>query len=95
MPLYQYTCFNCGTEKEELRKVAEIYDGPQCPKCCNKMTFTLSPGPKPTDHLYPFMEENFEHNPVKINSLKHYYSEQKKRGLVDNGKPRGVKGQWV
>ena len=59
------------------------------------MEFILSLGPKPTDHLYPYFEENFDHKPVEVKSLRHYRQEQKKRGLVDGGKPKGVKGQWV
>ena len=95
MPIYEYTCLNCENSQEEYKKVADRLSGPICNKCGHVMIFTLSMGPKPTDHLYPRMEENFEHNPVEIKSLKHYYQEQKKRGLVDGGKPRGVKGQWV
>jgi putative FmdB family regulatory protein len=95
MPIYDYTCLNCENKMEEYKKISERLDGPICTKCGHKTIFTLSPGPKPTDHLYPRVVENLGHEPVVVNSLKHYREEQKKRGLVDNGKPRGVKGQWV
>jgi putative FmdB family regulatory protein len=95
MPIYEYTCMNCEHEQEEYKKVSERLTGPICSVCGHRMTFTLSMGPKPTDHLYPRMVENFGREPVRVNSLKHYREEQKKRGLVDNGRPRGVKGQWV
>jgi putative FmdB family regulatory protein len=95
MPIYDYTCMNCENTQEEYKRVSERLNGPICSKCGHVMTFTLSPGPKPTDHLYPRMVENFGPKPVEVRSLKHYREEQRKRGLVDNGRPRGVKGQWV
>jgi putative FmdB family regulatory protein len=95
MPIYDYTCMTCEHTQEEYRKMNERMVGPICEKCGHRTTFTLSFGPKPTDHLYPRVVENFDNKPVVVTSLKHYRQEQKKRGLVDNGKPRGVKGQWV
>jgi DNA-directed RNA polymerase subunit RPC12/RpoP len=95
MPIYSYTCWNCENEQEEYKRLVDRLNGPICTKCGHKTTFTISPGPKPTDHLYPRVVENFGAEPVVINSLKHYKEEQKKRGLVDNGKPRGVRGKWV
>jgi putative FmdB family regulatory protein len=95
MPLYEYRCTRCGHMQESYRKLHERLVAGTCEKCGDLAVFVISPGPKPTDHLYPRMVENFEHNPVQVNSLKHYYSEQKRRGLVDGGRPRGVKGQWI
>ena len=34
MPLYQYHCVTCDTEIEQLKKVAEMDDFPECP--CGK-----------------------------------------------------------
>ena len=97
MPVYDYECPHCGHKAEALKRVNDMDAGPFCKVCANdtQMRLIISSGPKPTDHLYPRLEHNFEANPVEIKSLRHFREEQKKRGLVDNGKPRGVKGQWV
>jgi putative FmdB family regulatory protein len=95
IPIYEYKCFQCEYIREEYRKVKDRLNESVCIHCGSHAVFVISPGPKPTDHLYPRMVENFAHNPVRVNSLKHYREEQKKRGLVDNGKPRGVRGQWI
>jgi putative FmdB family regulatory protein len=94
MPIYSYKCKECQHEEETVRRISEREEPALCPKCGGSAEFILSPGPKPTDHLYPRVVENFDHNPVVVNSLREYYREQKKRGLIDGGKPRGVKGQW-
>lgn len=95
MPVYDYTCMACEHTQEAIVPIRSRYIGPICEKCGHRMTFTLSVGPKPTDHLYPRLEYNFEANPVEIKSLRHFREEQKKRGLVDNGKPKGIPGQWL
>lgn len=97
MPMYEYECPRCGHNSEALRSVSNREAGPFCRTCkeATQMRLVISVGPKPTDHLYPRLEHNFENTPVEIRSLKHFREEQKKRGLVDNGKPRGVRGQWV
>ena len=97
MPLYDYECPSCKHQSEALRPVGAREAGPFCTQCeeATQMRPVLSPGPKPTDHLYPRLEHNFEANPVEIKSLKHFREEQKKRGLVDGGKPKGIPGQWA
>jgi putative FmdB family regulatory protein len=92
MPIYDFTCVNCETKQEALRSIDKRFDGPFCPKCGNRMIFTLSPPPKPTDHLYPYIHE---HIGKEIRSLKHLRQVQKAEGIEDAGKPRGVKGQWI
>jgi len=32
MPIYEWVCLNCGTEKETLQSMNDI--APLCPKCC-------------------------------------------------------------
>ena len=95
MPIYDFSCTICGNTQESIRSIADRFQGPVCEQCGGLMEYQLSAPPKPTDHLYPYLEENFDHKPVEIKSLRHYRREQKRRGLVDNGRPRGVKGQWV
>ena len=92
MPVYDYTCMFDETTQEALRSIDKRFDGPFCPKCGNRMTFTLTAPPKPTDHLYPYYHENVG---AEVKSLRHLRQVQKEKGLVDGGKPRGVKGQWV
>ena len=94
MPIYSYECAHCGEVVEEYRTLAHRLIATSCQECGSDATFTLSISER-RGPSYPYMEENFEHKPVQINSLKHYYAEQKKRGLVDGGRPRGVKGQWM
>jgi putative FmdB family regulatory protein len=38
MPLYEYACLKCGQEFEVLKKVSQIEEEQDCPKCSSKDT---------------------------------------------------------
>ena len=92
MPLYDYECPYCGKAREELRKVAcRECPGPTC-TCGWVMKVTVSPGPKPNDHLYPFLDPFMATEPILITSHSHREKELKKRGLQEGG--GGKQGTW-
>lgn len=43
MPLYSYRCKACGWQREDMRKVDERHDGPQCDRCRQLMRLEIDP----------------------------------------------------
>lgn len=38
MPLYEYSCQDCGHRYEAIRRMSERADAPECPKCASRQT---------------------------------------------------------
>lgn len=43
MPLYTYRCNPCKKERDDMRRIEERHDGPQCDRCRKKMFLQISP----------------------------------------------------
>ena len=93
MPIYAYRCESCGKEYEKYRILSKRLVKIVC-DCGQLASFILSTKPK-IRNLYPFVDEYMDKKPVQIESLKHYRQELSKRNLVETGRRRGMKGQWV
>ena len=93
MPIYTYLCGSCGREVDKFRSLHERLTPLVC-ECGGDMSFTLSVRPKIRD-LYPFVDEHMDSRPIRIESLKHYRQELSKRNLIETGRRRGTKGQWI
>ncbi len=42
MPIYEYSCRNCGTKFEKLRPFSQANEGADCPRCKKKADRILS-----------------------------------------------------
>lgn len=42
MPLYEYACTECGERVEEMRRLSDRANGPECPTCGAAMVLALS-----------------------------------------------------
>ena len=93
MPIYVYKCDSCGREYEKYKSLEKRLIKVVC-DCGQLASFILSTKPKGKD-LYPFVDEYMDSKPVRIESLKHYRQELSKRNLVETGRRKGMKGQWI
>ena len=93
MPIYTYLCGSCGKETDKFRSLHKRLLPTFC-ICGGKATFTLSVRSK-IRNIYPFVDNYMGPKPVQIESLKHYRQELSKRNLVETGRRRGMKGQWI
>lgn len=94
MPIYVYECELCGAQQERYCLLIERDQMVPCKVCNSDSRFILSFGPK-NRAVYPFVDNYMDTKPVKIESLGHYRKELKKRNLIETGRRRGMKGQWV
>ena len=94
MPIYVYECEVCGSQQERYCSIAERDQVVRCKVCNFDSRFVLSFGPK-NQATYPFIDNYMDSRPVQIESLGHYRKELKKRNLVETGRRRGTKGQWI
>lgn len=93
MPIYTYKCKTCGIEMDEYRKLEDRLGNTKCESCGCAAEFTIAPLPKPTDHLYPYVDDNISAKPIEIRSRKHYLQELKQRGLQE--RTGGKTARWV
>lgn len=69
MPLYDYQCQQCGNEFEEVMPISGRETAP-CPNCASIAKQVIKSS-KP--HIFqPFWHENFDVNPVYVESKKHW-----------------------
>lgn len=43
MPLYEYECPRCASQRSDVRTVEQRHDGPKCDFCSTPMALVVSP----------------------------------------------------
>lgn len=83
MPLYDFSCDNCGLVKDVFAKMVEMEK--PCPKCGEDMTRLFSPSRNIITDLQPYLDENIGHSPVYVKSKRHKKDLLKRANLVEIG----------
>lgn len=83
MPLYDFSCTNCGPVKDVFAKMEDM-EVP-CPKCGEDMQRLFSPTRNIIADLEPYLDENLGHTPVYVKSKRHKRDLLKRANLVEIG----------
>lgn len=78
MPLYDFKCLKCGSEKEILMKMVE-YKRPLC--CEQEMQRVFNHMVVPD--VEPYFDQNISHNGEYVKSKKHRQQLMKKHGVSE------------
>lgn len=79
MPIYDYECPNCGTQRDIW---AAIDENEKLCGCLNWMKRLIS-APRINPDLEPYWDENLGKDPVYVKSHQHRKQLMGERGLVD------------
>jgi putative FmdB family regulatory protein len=90
MPIYDYSCPNCGTIDDVWAGIEE--DNLNCPLCQEIMTRLIS-APGVICDIEPYVDWNMAQDGVHITSRQHHRREMKERGLVEY-EPMGPKKKF-
>lgn len=79
MPLYDYKCIGCGHEFEEFRHIEDRHNM-TCPLCQETAKQLISR--TKDDWFKPHWNENITHEPVFVESKRHYKELCRKHGVM-------------
>ena len=78
MPLYDFGCLECGKEFEEFSKISSKHLV-KCPSCGGECKGLI--GGTKVEIFKPFVTEDFDDTPVRVESKAHYKELCKKHGV--------------
>lgn len=83
MPFYDYKCCLCTTTREVVRSITSEEIRPMCPCCqCEMQRVFNNRGIMFREKgIFPYIDHNLGHEPVKISSRDQWKREMKQRGL--------------
>lgn len=82
MPRYDFMCEKCGTNTELVLTFTQLQENHVCHTCGNILTRVFSM-PRMLPSRFPYVHNNLDIKPVRIQNRKQEKHEFQKRGLVD------------